>query len=290
MLNALLKVRHPMNAYTSPSHNTTAEDIHWYMQDIATIPLLSCQQEQEAIQQIAADTASAEADAARTLLLHAHLRLVVRLARRYQPFGEALADLIQEGNLALLKATQQFDPCRNPHFMPFATQRVCWRLYRVVETSLHERHLWNPDTEPLWPLSGRVLKALARNTLDEQAVVFDLPEARFVSLTTLLEEIETDTVPPNERSYAHALFSQELGPEDYALMQERAKEIAACVQTVSMKERLVLTHRYLLDVVQTLEAVGRTLGISRQRVSQLEQRGIRKIRQARNADSLRCLF
>lgn len=254
------------------------------------MPVLSLNAEQEVVQQIATAPDSAEADAARTRLIEANLRLVVRLARRYQPFGEALADLVQEGNLALIKAAQQFDPLRSPHFKPFATRRVCWALYRVVEEHLRERHLVASDMEPIHPLRAQVLKGLAHNAIDEQALVFDLPEERFVSLTALLEETDTDQPFPDERSSAHMYNCDETAPEEVYLAQERGRAIAACLQTLTTKERLVLTHRYLLDIAQTLEEVGRTLGVSRERVRQLEERGVRKMRHPRNSRILRSLL
>jgi RNA polymerase primary sigma factor len=271
-------------------NGTSREEIHWYLHDLATMPVLSLKAEQEALQQIASTPDSTEADAARTLLIEANLCLVVRLARRYQPFGLALADLVQEGNLALTKAARQFDPQRSSHFKPFATQRVCWALYRVVEEHLCERHLLEPNMKSIHPLRAQVLKALAHNAIDEQALVFDLPEERFFSLTALLEETDTDIAFPDERSSIHAVCCNETTPEEQYLAQEQSREIATCLQTLTMKERLVLTQRYLLDIAQTLEEVGRTLGVSRERVRQLEERGIRKMRHPSNSRILRSLL
>ncbi|HEU5381885.1 MAG TPA: sigma-70 family RNA polymerase sigma factor [Ktedonobacteraceae bacterium] len=254
------------------------------------MPVLSLKAEQEVLQQIAMAPASAEADAARTRLIEANLRLVVRLARRYQPFGAELSDLVQEGNLALTKAAQQFDPLRSSHFKPFATKRVNWALYRAVEEHLRERHLLEPDIEPIHPLRAQVIKALAHKAIDEQALVFDLPEERFFSLTALLEEADTDITFPDERSSVHAVRCDETDPEEYCLAQEQSREIAACLQTLTIKERLVLTYRYLLDIAQTLEEVGRALGVSRERVRQLEERGIRKMRHPRTSRILRSLL
>jgi RNA polymerase primary sigma factor len=280
-----------MNYRTTLSCNGDShEEIHWYLQDLAMMPVLSLKAEQEVVQQIATAPDSAEADAARTRLIEANLRLVVRLARRYQPFGESLADLVQEGNLALIQAAQQFDPLRSSHFQPFATRRVCRALYRVVEKYVRERHLVASDREPIHPLRAQVLKDLARNAIDEQALVFDLPEERFLSLTALLEEEEADLPFPDEHFSAHMYDRDAINPEEVSLSQERSREITACLQTLTTKERLVLTHLYLLDIAQTLEEVGRTLGISRGQVRELELRGVRKLRHPRNSRILRNLL
>jgi RNA polymerase sigma factor (sigma-70 family) len=192
-----------MNYHAQSScHIVSNEEIHWYLQDLAKMPVLSLKEEQDVVRRIAADPHSREADEARKLLIEAHLRLVVRLARRYLPFGLELADLIQEGSLALTKAAQQFDPQRSQHFRPFATQRVIWTLHRMAEEHLRERHsLDAEETEPIRPLSAQALKALLHDGLDEQAMVFDLPQERFISLDALLDELDSYNLRPDDRSY-----------------------------------------------------------------------------------------
>ncbi len=213
-------------------HSSTAphEEIPWYLRDLATMPVLSHKAELEVVQQIATAPHSASADAARTLLIEANLCLVVRLARRYRPFGPALADLVQEGNLALMKAAHQFDLQRSQRFRPFATRRVCWALYRVIEEHLRERHLVDADMEPIRPLRAQVLKALAHNAIDEQALVCDLPEERFVPLSALLEDEDADFHLNDDCFSAHAYHIEESdasAPDEIAIAQERGTCIVA---------------------------------------------------------------
>ena len=254
------------------------------------MPVFSPKAEREAIQRIAADPLSKEADDARKLLVEANLRLVVRLARRYQPCGPELSDLVQEGNLALIKAAQQFDPQRSQHFKPFATRRVCWALYNTVKEYLQERHLQEPKMEPIYPLRARVLKALAHHAIDEQALVFDLPEERFISLDVLLEEKDTDECLTDDRFSAHAYYDEETDPSEIFLALERGTCLAACLQSLTPRERLVLTHRYLLEISQTLEEVGKVLRATSARVRQLEERGIQKVRHPRLSRTLHSLL
>jgi RNA polymerase primary sigma factor len=137
-----------------------------------------------------------------------------------------------------------------------------------------------------------VLKALAHNAIDEQALVFDLPQERFISLTVLLEENDADPSFRDERSSRLACCNDHTvsAPEEFFISQERGIWIAACLRTLTMKERLVLIHRYLLDISQTLEEVGRVLGVTRERVRQLEVRGIQKLRHPRISKTLRSLL
>jgi RNA polymerase sigma factor (sigma-70 family) len=262
------------------------EEIQWYLEDLTTIPPLSFKEEQEEIQRIAAAPDSREADAARKRLIEAHLRLVVRLAHRYQPFGVELADLIQEGNLALTTAAHTFNP-RQKSFKAFATRRISRTLYRMVTAHIRENHLVEHGLElSIHPLRTQLLKALAYNAIDEQVLVFDLPEERLFSLTALLDEADTDFALSDDRSSDYTFCYDEMTPEAHYLAQERSTIIAACLHQLTMKERLVLTHRYLLGIAQTLEEVGRILGISRERVRQIEERGIRKMRHPRILRSL----
>jgi RNA polymerase primary sigma factor len=286
-----------MNDRTSHVCNNASneEEIAQYLQDLALLPVVSLKAEQNAVQQIAQAPDSAEAVAARTLLIEAHLRLVVRLARCYQPFGPELADLVQEGNLALTRAAHQFDPQRKQRFGPFAARAVRWALSRVVTKHLREMHLLEADSEreTLSPLSTQVHTALIRHAIDEQAVVFDLPEDRFISLDRLLEETDTDACLSDDRSTDAMYCCDESGewhPDQCAIVQEQRVIIAACLHLLTPRERLVLTRRFLVDRPQTLEEIGRALSVTRELIRLTEQRGLRKLRHPRASEILRSLL
>ncbi len=264
------------------------DELSWYLQDLATMPVLSLKEEREVVQQLATDLHSASADAARKLLIEGNLQLVVRLAKRYQHFGPELPDLVQEGNIALIKAAQRFDPNRSQVFRVFARRCICWALYGIAKEHLHENHFMEADSEPIYPLSAQMLKALAHNTIDEQAKVFDLPEERFLSLALLLEDEESEALH-EERSSLHSyhiLEGEALEPDEVYDAQEFAMCIADCLQTLTVKERFVLVHRFLLSAPQTLERLGRMIGDSRERARQLEERALRKMRHPQNARKL----
>jgi RNA polymerase primary sigma factor len=273
-----------MNDHIQPSGTVGSdEEIRWYLHDLAMLPALSPRAELEVVQHIAAHPTSAEADTARNQLIEANLRLVVRLARRYHPFGPEFADLIQEGNVALIKAAQHFDPVRSPHFKLFATRRVCWALSRVVREHLRENHLIDPEgeMEPISPLKAAVVKALAHNAIDEQALVLDLPDERCISLDVLLAEADTDHPLSSDcfpnNTCCHET-SNESNPDESYVTQERAALVSACLGTLTTKERLGLAHRYLKDPVQSLDALGQTLCITREHVREIELRALRKLR------------
>lgn len=259
-------------------NHSSHEELHRYLHDLATMPVLTFKAEQEVLQRIALAPHSPEADAARTLLIEANLSLVVCLARRYQPLGGELFDLIQEGNLALTQAAHQFDPQRRVHFKAFATQQISWALYYLVED--HERHRVKFDMEPIHPLRMQTLKAFARTVINEQVATFNHPEERFFLLTALLEETDTDTALtfPDEHASLHTIGSSQTTSDKLMPAQKRSTELAICLQTLTTRERLMLIHRYVLNIAHLLEEVVRTLDVHRARGGQLEPQGRQKIR------------
>jgi RNA polymerase primary sigma factor len=274
-----------MTGHILPFHAfSSVEDIQWYLEDLERIPALSLAEEREIIRRIAAEPRSEEVKDARRRLIEGNLRLVVRLARRYQPFGLPLLDLIQEGNLALVSAVHRFDPGRGQHFRVFATRTVFLALRHMVEVHLRERHLLEMDPVAISPLSAQTFKALMRNDLDEEAAVFDLPEERLSSLDALLAEMDRD-----DRLHDNMLTSRHYnkienatqGSEDSMAAQERSMVVAACLQSLSHREREVVLLRFGCfgqSYPRTLEEVGRILRLSPERVRQIEERAIRKLR------------
>ncbi len=227
--------------HTLPFHAfSSVDDIRGYLEDLAKIPALSLTEEQEHLRRIAEDPRSKEAEDARHRLIEGNLRLVLRLARRYQPFGLPLSDLIQEGNLALVMATRRFDPKLSLHFKAFASRAVSWALHHVVEEHLRERHLLEMDRVLIAPLGATTFKALMRNDLDKEAATFDLPEERFCSLDALLAEMDTDDLLSDDLLAAHQYdrFGRtEPGQEDWMNAQERSAVLSACLESLTRRER-----------------------------------------------------
>jgi len=204
---------------------TPYEEIQWYLRDLETMPRLSHEEIQEVVQQIA--THSTSADAARNLLIEAHLRLVVRLAVRYAPLGPALADLIAEGNLALTRASRRFDPHVQRDFRQFAMSRVGQALRSLCAEHQHVHRL--VEMEPNRPTLASLREAF---------------QERFVSLDRV-QEISDDCISAHQTD-----------PERAFLAALRRTCLESVLQTLTEQERNVMNYRFLLDE-QTLEAEGR---------------------------------
>ncbi len=270
--------------HTLPIHIPGSdEDIRWYLEELASVPALSLAEEKACLEQIAANPGSKEAEEARHRLIEGNLHLVLRLARRYQPFGLPLPDLIQEGNLALVSAAQRFNTRRGRPFRAFATRAVYQALWHMVEGHLRERHLLEMGEVSISPLSAQTFKALMRNDLDEEAAVFDLPEERLCSLDALLAEMDIDDPLPDDLLSSHHYDRIKKGmpePEDHLLARERSMTVTTFLEGLTRRESEVVRLRFGLvnDHDHTLEEVGRILRVTRETVRQTEERAIRKLR------------
>lgn len=256
--------------------NTTSnEHVNAYLRELAMIPTLSPKEEQALLQQIVQHPDSKEANDARSLLIESSLHLVVRIAERYPLAADTFADAIQEGNLALIQAAHQFDPQGRKSFRAFVTQRVTRAIRRVVQQHLREKHVVAYEEELSGSSGAHVLQALAHHAFDEHSL-FELTNERFVSLPDVFDERDDD-----HPLFGHALESEDDSPEEQYLVQEQRYLLESCLQTLTTKECLVLTYRYVAGTARTLEEVGSLLGLSREQVRRIEQRGLQTLRHPR---------
>jgi RNA polymerase primary sigma factor len=230
-------------------------------------------------------------------LVEANLRFVVSYAKRYRGLGLSFIDLIHEGNLGLIEAAKRFDPARNVKFISYAVWWVRQAIFHAL--SEHARVFRLPQR-----LSGQVSKVenartqltaelerpptteeIARKTeLSEQQVeTLRLAAGEDLSLSTAVGEdgrlelgdmLEQDTVPPVELEMMRSSF---------------AERIQAMVSDLDEKERDVIRMRFGLDGEEprTLQEIGGSLGLSRERIRQIESRAKEKLRRSREAQGLR---
>ncbi len=266
----------------SDRHQTDDEEITWYLRNLASLPALSMSEEAQIVQRIARSTQQEEVEAARTLLIEGNLRLVIRLARCYQHAGVPLADLIQEGNLALVQAAQQFHPQSRASFRAFASRRMHRALDQLVEEHLTINHIPDPEKEPFRAPSAQEARALACDSLDGQRLASDLPEERFISLDALLRAEEAIAYSPaDDGSSGRPSLARESDPcaVDTALLAaERRACIVRGLSALDDWQRSVLIRRYLLEPQQSLSTIAQVLQITEGRARRIEQEAIRNIR------------
>src|SRR5205823_5370720 len=236
------------------TRETSRANLRVYLREIARIPRLTREEEQALGRWIRAGDEQAKAR-----LVEANLRLVVQVARRYANRGLPLPDLIEEGNLGLLRAVEKYEPERGTRFSTYA---VWWIRQAIVRALANQaRTIRLPVHVEL--LLGRYAREEKRlvQALGRAPTTAELAQALGMSLEQVqeLEEIRQQQPLPLDAPAGEG--------------QGRLGDLAA-------NERAVLRRRFGLegDEPETLEAIGRRMGLTRERVRQIEAGGLRKLR------------
>jgi RNA polymerase nonessential primary-like sigma factor len=254
-----------------------------YCAEISQIALLAAEEES-----LVARAARAGDEAARQRLIEANLRLVVAAARGYTGRGLALADLIAEGNLGLLRAVSRFEPERGFRFSTYAT----WWIRQAIEQALQEqgRIVRLPDSV-VRALSSvlRVERELARNgggapTLEAIAAAAGMPVSEVADLLRLNERVaELDDPEVASKLASAPAWPEEIDDDErQRLIAEGAasERLADWLGRLAPRQREVLARRYGVDghAMQSLAEVAAALGVSRERVRQIQQEALVRLR------------
>jgi RNA polymerase sigma factor (sigma-70 family) len=264
------------------TRETSRANLAAYFTEIGRIPLLSREEEVALARRVRAGD-----EAARTKLTESNLRLVVQVARRYLNRGLPLPDLIEEGNVGLIRAVEKFDPDRGTRFSTYATW---WIRHFIVRALANQaRMIRLPVHVEL--LLGRYAKEQQRlsQALGRPPTAEEIAQALGMTVEQVdeLEEVRRHPVsldaPAGEDRgpVADTIADESADPNAVlvSLFRKRA-ELATVLDDLAANERLVLRRRFGLegDPPETLEAIGRGLGLTRERVRQIEMAGLRKLR------------
>jgi RNA polymerase nonessential primary-like sigma factor len=259
---------------------------HLYLKEIGFSPLLSAEEE------IYYGRLVLQGDEkARRKMIESNLRLVVKIARRYYNRGMEFSDLIEEGNLGLLRAVEKFDPERGFRFSTYATwwirqtiERAIMNQTRTIRLPIHvlrelnlclstaRKLMHDQDREPTY---GEIAQALDKS-IDDVKDMMALNE-RVVSL-----DIQVGNENAQGKSLVEAIPDKVTANPEDALESERMTEsLEACLQELNPKQREVLCRRFGLSGYerQTLEEVGLAVGLTRERVRQIQMSGLKALRE-----------
>jgi RNA polymerase primary sigma factor len=267
------------------------DPVRAYLRQIGTVPLLTPAQE------IALARRVERGDrAAQQALIEANLRLVVSIAKRYLGRGMHFLDLIQEGNLGLMRAVEKFDWRRGYRFSTYATwwirQSICRGIAdqgRTVRVPVHMFETIN--------LLDRIRRQLTQElerdpTTEEIAQQMEITPQRVDQILRFAQEpvsLETPVGDEDQSSLGDFLEDDELRrPETAVERDDRRAEVQTAVALLPERERQVLELRYGLGGADpmTLEEVGRAFGVTRERVRQVESRALLKLQALRSAGRL----
>ena len=274
------------------SEVNTDDPVKVYLKDIGRVPLLSAEEEKTLAQLM-----SEGDEDAKVRLSEANLRLVVAIAKRYVGRGMQLLDLVQEGNLGLLKAVEKFDYNKGFRFSTYATWWIRQAITRAIADQARTIRIPVHMVETINKLSrtNRILvQELGRDpTPDEIAAKMGLPVERVVEIQRISQDPVSLEMPVGEEEDSHLgdflEDEKSKAPQDLAEAGMLREQLAVVLNTLTPREEMVIRLRYGLDDARTrtLEDVGKEFGVTRERIRQIEAKALRKLRHPNRSKRLR---
>jgi len=271
------------------------DPVRMYLKEIGQVRLLSAEEEVELAKRVA------EGDqVAKNKLTEANLRLVVSIAKKYSGRGLHILDLIQEGNTGLIRAVDKFDWTKGNKFSTYATwwirqaiTRAIADQARTIRVPVHMVEVINKATR----CNRKLVQELGREpTVEEIAAELNLPVEKIIEANrTAADTLSLDTPVGDEEDTSIGSFVEDErtpGPADAtsnALLAEALKEI---LDTLTEREADVLRMRFGMydGRTHTLEEVGQIFGVTRERIRQIENKAIRKLRHPSRAKKIRDFY
>ena len=279
---------------TALSSNTKINDsVRMYLKEIGRVPLLSADEEVALALRIQEGDTEAKQE-----LAEANLRLVVSIAKRYVGRGTQFLDLIQEGNMGLMKAVEKFDHTKGFKFSTYATWWIRQAITRAIADQARTIRIPVHMVETINKLvrvQRQLLQDLGREpTPEEIGAEMDLPTEKVREILKIAQEPVSLETPIGEEDDSHlGDFIEDdnaTSPADhtaYALLKEQLDEV---LEQLTDREENVLRLRFGLDKngeIRTLEQVGQVFGVTRERIRQIEAKALRKLRHPSRSKQLK---
>ena len=266
-----------------PEGVSIEDPVRMYLKEIGKVPLLSAEEESELAKRMEQGDENAK-----KRLAEANLRLVVSIAKRYVGRGMLFLDLIQEGNLGLIKAVEKFDYRKGYKFSTYATWWIRQAITRAIADQARTIRIPVHMVETINKLirvSRQLLQELGREpTPEEIAEEMDMPVDRVREILKISQEPVSLETPIGEEEDSHlGDFIQDDNvpvPADAAAFTLLKEQLVEVLGTLTEREQKVLRLRFGLDDgrARTLEEVGKEFNVTRERIRQIEAKALRKLR------------
>jgi RNA polymerase sigma-32 factor len=261
-----------------------------YIGAVHRIPVLGADEEQELARRYREDS---DLDAARKLVM-SHLRFVVHVARGYSGYGLQMADLIQEGNIGLMKAVKRFDPDHGVRLVSFAVHWIRaemhefilknWRIVKVATTKAQRKLFFNLRK------SKKRLGWMNMQEVREVAQDLGVPEATVLEMESRLSGRDVGFDPPadgnDDAPPAPVAYLEDHGADPYLQLADADQEdhqlgtLQQALATLDERTRDIIRRRWLVEDKATLQDLADKYGISAERIRQLEANALKKMRGA----------
>lgn len=271
--------------------STPGKDIESYLSCVHAIPILTPEQEKELAFKLYKNN---DLDAARQLVL-SHLRFVVHIARSYSGYGLPLADIIQEGNVGLMKAVDRFDPNKGVKVVSFAVHWIKaeiheyilknWRMVKIATTKAQRKLFFNlrSKKKSLDWLTKEEAENIAKDLNVEVKDVLHM-ENRLTSHDTAFDapsgtSDEGDVMFPSQYLEDKS-FSPEILVSEQEVAEHNSKELTIALSQLDERSKDIISRRYLCDQKETLHELAEEYKISAERIRQIENGALKKLKAA----------
>jgi len=268
------------------------DPVRMYLKEIGKVPLLSSEQEISYAQQIEEGSLKAKKK-----LAEANLRLVVSIAKRYVGRGMLFLDLIQEGNLGLIKAVEKFDYRKGYKFSTYATWWIRQAITRAIADQARTIRIPVHMVETINKLirvQRQLLQELGRDPLPEEiSKVMELPVEKVREIQKIAQEPVSLETPIGEEEDSHLgdfiPDDEAPAPAEAAAFTMLKEQLISVLDTLTPREEKVLRLRFGLDDgrARTLEEVGKEFNVTRERIRQIEAKALRKLRHPSRSKKLK---
>ena len=277
---------------TLPEGISVDDPVRMYLKEIGKVPLLSADEEIELAKRMEQGD-----EEAKQRLAEANLRLVVSIAKRYVGRGMLFLDLIQEGNLGLIKAVEKFDYRKGYKFSTYATWWIRQAITRAIADQARTIRIPVHMVETINKLirvSRQLLQDLGRDpTPEEIAEEMDMPVGKVREILKVAQEPVSLETPIGEEEDSHLgdfiPDTEMMIPADAAAFTLLKEQLLEVLKTLTDREQKVLRLRFGLDDgrARTLEEVGKEFQVTRERIRQIEAKALRKLRHPSRSKKLR---